>query len=70
MVASVTSDRTRFQPETAKEVFRAPVGFNGSAYEVSSNGERFLLYSDASATETTADSPLTVVVNWRALLRR
>ena len=69
MTASVRADGTEFQPETPRELFRAPGGFNGGAYQFSADGQRILLIADLAASAEEDDAPVTVVLNWQGLLR-
>jgi hypothetical protein len=55
------------QPSAPRELFRLPgddIGF--SPYEVAPDGQRFLV----RATPQQAAQPLTVIVNWPALLKK
>jgi hypothetical protein len=74
MAAGVTTTPEFKKLDDPKALFTAPVLGGGSAvnvfrYDVSRDGQRFLI--DASATETAAARPpITVVLNWQALLKR
>jgi len=39
-------------------------------YSVASNGQRFLIATDAAQRQGTVETPLTVVVNWVAALKK
>ncbi len=74
MAAGVTTTPEFKKLDDPKALFTVPVLGGGSAfnvfrYDVSRDGQRFLI--DASATETAAARPpITVVLNWQALLKR
>jgi len=54
-----------FSAGTPHSLFRAGLGLSG--YAVSADGQRFLIYSDETVE---ADSPIIVVQNWWAALRK
>jgi Tol biopolymer transport system component len=78
MMAAVVTTTPEFQKlDDPKALFPVPVlggggefnAINVFRYDVSRDGQRFLI--DASATETAAARPpITVVLNWQALLKR
>jgi eukaryotic-like serine/threonine-protein kinase len=74
MAAGVTTTPEFKKLNDPKALFTAPVlggvsAVNVFRYDVSRDGQRFLI--DASATETAAARPpITVVLNWQALLKR
>ncbi|HKE20778.1 MAG TPA: protein kinase, partial [Bryobacteraceae bacterium] len=74
MAAGVTTTPEFKKLDDPKALFTVPVLGGGSAtnvfrYDVSRDGQRFLI--DASATETAATRPpVTIVLNWQALLKR
>jgi serine/threonine protein kinase/WD40 repeat protein len=74
MAAGVTTTPEFKKLDDPKAMFPVPVLSGGSAfnvfrYDVSRDGQRFLI--DASATEkAAARPPITVVLNWPALLKR
>ncbi|HEU5236336.1 MAG TPA: hypothetical protein VFU37_04295, partial [Pyrinomonadaceae bacterium] len=70
MAVDIKEDATKFEPGTPKLLFEArmliPPG-NPTSYEVSRNGQRFLINTPV---EQSSASPLTVVLNWPALLNK
>jgi Tol biopolymer transport system component len=65
MAATVTADDTRFEVGTVKSLFDVRVGPLG-VYDVSQQDGRFLV----NTVEELTGDPLTIVVNWPALLRK
>jgi len=74
MAAPVESGIGVFRPGTPRALFDAGGLFSQSAgvavdfpgYDVTSDGQRFLL---TAATGRTLDTPITVILNWTALLK-
>ena len=70
MAVDIKEDATKFEPGTPELLFEArifvPPG-NATSYEVSRNGQRFLMNTPV---EQSSASPLTVVLNWPALLEK
>jgi len=73
MVVSVTTTGGTFQPGVPKALFRAPIlggsgGGPGTAWrwDISPDGQRFLMNT---TLEETAASPVTVLLNWRSVLK-
>jgi hypothetical protein len=72
MAVEISSSPT-FQPGTPKELFEAPFAQAGdwsrnSAYDVSPDGKRFL--ATVPAAQNLSDTPITVVLNWQAGLKK
>jgi hypothetical protein len=66
MAVSLKMGADTVEPSTPRELFTLPVVDNGySPYDTTSNDPRFLV----RATPGQAAQPLTVIVNWPALLR-
>ncbi len=70
MAAEVNAKGSNFEVGAVRSLFRVnwanPGGYNECTYDVSADGQRIL--ADVSGEEETA-SPLTLVVNWTALLK-
>ena len=72
MVAAVDGRSAAFQVAAVQPLFQiqprlaALTGFVGYGYDVSADGQRFLVNS---LLEETSVDPLTLLVNWPALLR-
>jgi Tol biopolymer transport system component/predicted Ser/Thr protein kinase len=67
MAVSLKLGADAVQPSTPRELFRLPVDDNGaSPYEAAPDGQRFLV----RAGPQRAGQPLTVIVNWPALLKK
>jgi hypothetical protein len=66
MVASVNGKGTNFEIGAVKPLFEARLGAGGYQYDVSADGQRFLINP---VTERTGTSPVTVVINWTAALK-
>ncbi len=70
MAVSVDTDSATFQAGIPKELFRAqlmPIAYWRNIYVASPDGQRFLMLVPASETKP---EPVTVVVNWPALLKK
>jgi Tol biopolymer transport system component len=67
MVVSLKPGADAVEPSTPRELFALPVVDNGwSPYDTTADGLRFLV----RATPQLAAQPLTVIVNWPALLKK
>jgi Tol biopolymer transport system component len=67
MVASLTMGTDSVRPSEPRELFPLPaVDIGWSPYDATSDGQRFLV----RATAAQSGQPLTVMVNWAALLKR
>jgi hypothetical protein len=70
MAVAVNTATGQFQAGTPKLLFKAqlnPQGVLRNTYAVSPDGQRFLLVQPASGAKP---SPITVVLNWPALLKK
>ena len=74
MVVEVDGAESTFKASVPKALFEARTiptvpfyGFNASYYAVSGNGQRFLISTLAGES---APTPLTVVLNWTAGIKR
>jgi hypothetical protein len=69
MVVSVELSPTSVKLEKPKPLFPAQLDFDSMPrqYDVSADGKRFLL---AQPLEESASVPITVIVNWPALLKK
>jgi hypothetical protein len=65
MSADVDGSGTAFQPGVPKQLVAAPPGVGD--WDVTADGKRFLM---AVPSARTADTPITVVINWQADLRK
>ena len=69
MAAAVTARDTAFDVGMVEPLFAVrPPGTGGSFYDVSPDGQRFLV--NMAPEVTTAPTPITVVVNWTAGLKK
>ena len=71
MAAGVRVEGSRFQSDTARELFPMLVtrlGTASSFFEVTRDGQRFLMLEPASGAREVV--PLTVVLNWQAALKK
>jgi eukaryotic-like serine/threonine-protein kinase len=67
MVASLTMGADSVEPSVPRELFPLPAADIGwSPYDATADGQRFLV----RATPAQAGQPLTVIVNWPALLKK
>jgi hypothetical protein len=56
------------EPSTPRELFPLPIVDNvGSLYDITPDGQRFLV---RAVPQQQASQPLTVIVNWPALLKQ
>jgi Tol biopolymer transport system component len=69
MAASVNSEGTAFQVGRVQSLFQVRAGGPRYFYDVSADGQRFLLNALPEQTATTP-VPLTLVVNWTAGLKK
>ena len=64
----------KFEAGTPRALFDPRIAnllpFTYSRYDVSPDGKRFLVNSLGSASEHSASTPITVVLNWQAALKR
>jgi acid stress-induced BolA-like protein IbaG/YrbA len=67
MAAEVNGKGSSFEVGTVKELFQTQSTGYGSRYDVSADGQRFLVNTVA---EQPASLPITVVVNWTAGLKK
>jgi hypothetical protein len=65
MAAAVTANRSRFDVGPVQRLFEVPMVDGYWPYDVSPDGQRFLVNTLESAVP-----PLTIVVNWPATLKR
>ena len=68
MSVGLKSTATSLEPSAPRELFRLPAAVSTwSPYQVGPGGHRFLV---RAVTEQQASQPLTVIVNWPALLKK
>ena len=70
MAVSVSTDSDAFQPGIPRELFQAqlpPISYWRNFYVASPDGQRFLMLVPASKAR---NEPITMVVNWPALLKK
>jgi hypothetical protein len=65
----------KFEAGAPKALFDPRMAIGGPAYtyfryDVTADGKRFLVNSVAGAPESSASTPITVVLNWQAALKR
>jgi serine/threonine-protein kinase len=67
MAVTLKPAGTSLEPSLPRELFPLPTGFGvaGSPYEAAPDGQRFVISDIAASPE-----PLTVIVNWPALLKK
>jgi hypothetical protein len=65
MAAAVTANGSRFDVGTVQRLFEAPMVDGYWPYDVTPDGQRFLVNTMSEAV-----SPLTIVVNWPAALKK
>jgi hypothetical protein len=68
MAAGIRTTATGVETDKPRELFPIFVGFGGSPYDVTSDGQRFLVEELSTATGPN-QTPLTVVTNWQAGLK-
>jgi hypothetical protein len=68
MAAPVSGEGSAFQVGAVQSLFetRARAGVNAKPYDVSADGQRFLINTLVDA----ASAPITLVVNWTAALKK
>ena len=69
MSVEVTVAGSAFQTGTAQRLFKPPAT-NGTAWDVSPDGQRFLIAAPVTSGAAPVSPPLHVVVNWTGLLKR
>ena len=67
MVAEVKSQRPGLEVATVRPLFEARFVGPGYPYDVSPDGQRFLV---STPLEQTTPTPITVVVNWSTMLKK
>jgi len=65
--AAVNGAGSAFEVGAVQPLFATRAGGPGSVYDVSPDGQRFLVNT---LMEETAAEPITLVVNWPALLKK
>ena len=66
MVVTLKPAGTSLEPSLPRELFQLPTNsLSGTAYEAAPDGQRFLANDIAASPD-----PLTVIVNWPALLKK
>ena len=71
MAAAVSANGASVQVGVPRELFALPAAqgaVNDSEYDVSADGQRFLVLDPVGGAQSSAAAPLTVVVNWQAAL--
>ena len=72
MAVDVTTTPT-FKAGTSKVLFAAPIWSGArfvSRYDVTADGQKFLINALPAETDSTGSAPITVVLNWEAGLKR
>jgi hypothetical protein len=69
MAADVTASPS-FKAGHPKTLFAAPIWGGGAGYDVTADGQKFLINSLESEGESTASAAITVVLNWQAGLKK
>jgi hypothetical protein len=74
MAVDVTANPS-FKPGSPKFLFSAPMWSNSytpnlTRYDVTADGKRFLINTLPPETSTAASAPITLVLNWEALLKK
>lgn len=67
MAVDVSAAGPVFQSGTAQQLFKLPAG---SDWDISADGQRFLIAVPAASDGGSASSPIHVVTNWTGLLKR
>ena len=62
---AVETKGNSFSPGETRVIFREPIGVSAFPYDVSADGQRFLVNSSGDI----GTSPFTLVVNWKELLK-
>jgi Tol biopolymer transport system component len=77
MVAVSVATERKFEVGKSTPLFAAPFGSPASAgnaltipYDVSADGQRFLVSAPLTATQAPTQTPITVITNWTASLKR
>jgi hypothetical protein len=75
MMAVEVSTSPIFTAGTPKPLFQAPIWGGGTfhnvtRYDVTADGKRFLINSVTGDAATSAPAPITIVLNWTALLKK
>ena len=76
MVAPVSSEGAAFQIDSVRPLFEVRPrlisfgGFAGYPYDVFPDGQRFMVNTLLEESEETSSEPITLLVNWPALLKR
>ena len=68
MAVDVSESGSAFQMGTPKELFRRPIPF-GDGWDITADGKRLLLI-DAPGQQQAQPTPITVVLNWQADLKK
>jgi Tol biopolymer transport system component len=69
MSVEVSAAGSAFQTGTAQRLFKSPVTGSGN-WDVSADGQRFLIAAPASSGASPASPPFHVVMNWTGLMKR
>ena len=68
MAVSLKLGADSVEPSTPRELFPLPIVDSGwSPYDIAADGQRFLV---RAVPQQQASQPLTVIVNWPALLKQ
>ena len=70
MAAAVNGNGSIFEVGTVKPLFETRPAQPGLPYDVSSDGQRFLINTLPEVPEQVASEPITVVLNWIAGLNK
>jgi Tol biopolymer transport system component len=75
MMAVEVSTSPIFKAGTPRPLFQAPIWGGGTfhnvtRYDVTADGKRFLINSVTADAATSAPTPITIVLNWTALLKK
>jgi hypothetical protein len=71
MAAGVTTTPAFHMPGNPKPLFTVPVlGSGATRYDVTADGQRFLVDAASTDGETPRRSSITVVLNWPTLLKK
>ena len=74
MAAEVTTSQV-FKAGIPRPLFQAPIWGGGAfhnvtRYDVTADGKRFMINSVTANAATSAPAPITIVLNWTALLKK